>query len=242
VKVCTCPVGKYRDTTRFPSHGWNAFYAVSQDPQKWMQEGIQDQIYPMMYFRGNNFYPFALDWNEEGNGRHIVPALGTYFLNPSDGNWSCEDIIRQIHFLRQYKLAGESHFRMEFLMKNTKGVYDSLADDLYLTPALQPPMTWLDNIAPTAPSGLKIQRDDEACTLTWRAAHDNDNRNAPMYVVYASDTYPVDTTKPENILAQRVQGTSYVYMPVRPWQSKTYFAVTAIDRYGNEGPAEQENH
>lgn len=57
VKVSTCPVGKYRDTSRYPSRGWNAFFTVYQDPQGWMGEGIMDQIYPMMYFQGNNFYP-----------------------------------------------------------------------------------------------------------------------------------------------------------------------------------------
>ncbi|MDA6254690.1 family 10 glycosylhydrolase, partial [Escherichia coli] len=56
VKVSTCPVGKYRDTARYPSRGWNAFHTVYQDVQGWLGEGIQDQIYPMMYFRGNGFY------------------------------------------------------------------------------------------------------------------------------------------------------------------------------------------
>ena len=26
VKVSTCPVGKYKDTSRYPSRGWNAFH------------------------------------------------------------------------------------------------------------------------------------------------------------------------------------------------------------------------
>ena len=30
VKVSTCPVGKYRDTSRYSSRGWNAFYTVYQ--------------------------------------------------------------------------------------------------------------------------------------------------------------------------------------------------------------------
>lgn len=240
VKVCTCPVGKYRDVSRYTSHGWNAFNVVYQDPEKWMQEGIQDQIFPMMYFRGDNFYPFALDWNEQSNGRHIVPALGTYFLLPNEGNWKFEDIMRQINFIRNNKLAGESHFRLEFLMKNTKGIYDGLAKDKYLWPALQPAMTWLDSIAPSTPFDLKVKHEDDNITLTWTAARDNDPRNAPLYVIYASDTYPVDTTKPENIIAQRVVGTKYVYMPIEPWKTKNYFAVTAIDRYGNEGKAIQE--
>ena len=60
-----------------------------------------------------------------------------------------------------------------------------------------------------------------------------------MYVVYASDTYPVDTENPANIVAQRVMGTSYIYAPLTPWNLKLYYAVTAIDRYGNESEAAQ---
>lgn len=33
VKVSTCPVGKYKDTSRYPSRGWNAFHTVYQDVQ-----------------------------------------------------------------------------------------------------------------------------------------------------------------------------------------------------------------
>lgn len=238
VKVSTCPVGKYKDTSRYSSKGWNAFHTVYQDPQGWLGEGIQDQIYPMMYFRGNGFYPFALDWQEQSNGRHIVPGLGIYFLDPSEGNWSCEEVERQINFIRAHHLAGEGHYRVKFLMDNTQGIYDKLAEQYYTYPALQPPMPWIDSVAPTAPEGLKVVAENNGYTqLSWKAATDNDKRNAPMYVVYASDTYPVDTSKPENIVAQGVRDTHYLYAPIYPWTAKQYFAVTAIDRCGNESKA-----
>ena len=126
VKVSTCPVGKYRDTSRYPSKGWNAFHVVYQDVQGWLGEGIQDQIYPMMYFRGNSFYPFALDWQEQSNGRHVVPGLGVYFLHPSEGDWSLDEIKRQINFVRQNHLAGEAHYRVKFVTDNTQNLYDAL--------------------------------------------------------------------------------------------------------------------
>jgi len=107
VKVSTCPVGKYKDTSRYPSRGWNAFHTVYQDVQGWLGEGIQDQIYPMLYFRGNHFYPFALDWQEQSNGRQIIPGLGIYFLDPGEGNWTLDEIERQIYFIRAQGLAGE---------------------------------------------------------------------------------------------------------------------------------------
>lgn len=235
VKVSTCPVGKYRDTSRYSSKGWNAFHVVHQDVQGWLGEGIQDQIYPMMYFRGNAFYPFALDWQEQSNGRHVVPGLGVYFLHPSEGDWSLDEIQRQINFIRNHHLAGEAHYRVKFVTDNTQNLYDILQNDFYAYPALQPPMTWADSIAPSAPSDLKAEQISEGYTrLRWKASTDNDKQNAPAYVVYASDELPVDTQNPANIVATGIRETEYIYAPILPWTTRRYFVVTAIDRYGNE--------
>lgn len=241
VKVSTCPVGRYKDTSRYSSNGWNAFSTVYQDVQGWLGEGVQDQIYPMMYFQGNNFYPFALDWQEQSNGRQVIPGLGIYFLHPDEGKWTRDEVDRQINFIRNHGMAGEGHYRVKYLMENTQGIYDELTTNFYAYPALQPPMTWLDNVPPTAPAALKVTRLADGYTeLFWQAATDNDGQNAPMYVVYASDDYPVDTARPENIVASYVRGTRYIYAPILSWTSKKHFAVTAIDRYGNESVALQQ--
>lgn len=240
VKVSTCPVGKYSDLTRYPSRGWNAFDAVYQDPQGWLGEGIQDQIYPMMYYKENNFFPFALDWQEQSNNRHVVPGLGIYFLDPSEGNWTRGDIDRQMHFSREINMAGQGHYRVKYLMDNTQGLYDELKESFYAYPALQPAMPWLDNAAPSAPQNLKVNdMDNGYISLSWNASKDNDSKNGVKYIIYGSDSYPVDTTKPENIIAVNIEGTNYIYCPILPWMKHSHFAVTGVDRYGNESIAIQ---
>lgn len=240
VKVSTSPVGKYDDTTRYPSRGWNAYHTVFQDVQGWIAEGIQDQIYPMMYFRGNHFYPFALDWQEQSCGRQVIPGLGIYFLDPAEGSWQIDEVERQLLFCRQQGLAGTAHYRMKYLMEDTQGLYTALCQDYYTTPALQPAMPWLDTVKPTPPQDLKVEESGKGIwKLSWQAATDNDERNAPSYVIYASDHYPVDTSRPENILAQRVKDTAFIYAPILPWETKRFFAVSAMDRYGNESEAAQ---
>ncbi|NDV58118.1 glycoside hydrolase family 10 protein [Bacteroides sp. 519] len=239
VKVSSSPVGKYKDTSRFTSRSWNAYHSVYQDVQAWLAEGIQDQLYPMMYFRGNNFYPFALDWNEQGNNRHIVPGLGIYFLDPKEGNWSSDEIERQINFTRKNKLAGQAYYRVQYLMENTQGIYNELLTNYYTTPALQPAMSWLDNIAPSAPSYIHVNQNNGYIHINWGASTDSDKRNQPYYILYGSDTYPVDTSNPQNIIAQRIRKTNYLYAPVFPWEEYEYYAITAMDRYGNESEAIQ---
>jgi len=239
VKFSSSPVGRYRDTSRYQTTVWNAYHSVYQDVQKWLTEGIQDQIYPMMYFRGNNFYPYALDWQERSNHRHIVPGLGIYFLDPKEGNWKREDIERQIYFIRNNGLAGQGYYRAGFLMNNTQGLYDELNEKFYVYPALQPAMPWLNDTPPTPPTELSVSVEGGYTTLTWNASTDDDKQNEPYYIIYGSDSYPVDTSNPQNIIAQRVRKNSYVHAPIYPWEFKKYFAVTAVDRYGNESEAIQ---
>ena len=235
VKVSSSPVGKYRDTTRYPSNGWNAYHAVYQDPQKWLAEGIQDQIYPMIYFRNNDFYPFVLDWQEHSYGRHVIPGLGIYFLQSEDGRkeWNTNDIRRQVYFMRRHHLSGASYYRTQYLADNTKGVTHMLKNTFYVTPALTPPMKWIDSIPPTQPRALEPKAIAQGYVkLGWEPA--NDNASDVTYVVYASDTYPVDTSNPGYIVAKGIRETTYIYAPIEPWKAKTYFTVTAVDRCGNE--------
>ncbi|MBQ1829147.1 MAG: family 10 glycosylhydrolase, partial [Prevotella sp.] len=122
VKLSCSPIGKYDDLKRYPSRGWNARRTVAQDAQGWLQQGLMDQLYPMMYFQGNNFYPFAIDWQEHSYGRTIVSGLGIYMLHPHEGKWQMGEVQRQLNVTRQVGL-GHCYFRAKFLLDNVKGVY-----------------------------------------------------------------------------------------------------------------------
>lgn len=234
VKASSSPIGKYRDTNRYPSRGWNAYHVVYQDAQKWLKEGIHDALFPMMYFQGNNFYPFALDWKENCNNRWVVPGLGIYFLSPNEQDWSLDEIVRQIHFTRQVKLNGQAYFRNRFLLNNTKGILDELQENFYTTPALVPPMTWMDSIPPSIPASPVMQLSaNGSVRMMWQMSVDN-SRQAVVYHLYASDTYPVDINDPKNLLETHLSATEYEYVPILPWRQKRYFAITAADRFGNE--------
>lgn len=238
VKVSSSPIGKLRDTSRYTSNGWNAYKIVSQDVKRWIDEGIQDLLFPMMYFKGNNFYPFALDWKESSHERPVVPGLGIYFLDPREGNWDIQEVERQINFVRKYKLGGESFYRADFLMKNTQNIYQLLVADYYRHPALIPPMKWEKSAQPQSVQGLKIESvKDGYFKISWKNQVSDEGKR--RYIIYASDNTPVDVSNPENIMAAYIEGDCYMYVPLLPWERKHHFALTAVDRYGNESaPAE----
>lgn len=239
IKVSSSPIGKFRDTSRYSSHGWNGYNTVYQDSQGWLHEGIQDMLFPMMYFNGNQFYPFALDWQEQCNGRQIVPGLGVYFMHPSEKNWPFEVVERQIHFTRTHGLAGQGYYRAKFVTGNTKGLLDELTCKYYPYPALPSAMTWLDSIAPTIPTQAEKTEQYGETILRWSPSTDNDIHNKPRYIIYASNTYPVDVSNPENIIATNISKKQYAYSYIYPNKRKKHFAITAIDRYGNESEAAQ---
>ena len=161
IKVSSSPVGKYADVSRFSAKGWNAYEAVSQDAQRWMKEGIHDMLLPMMYFQGNHFYPFAMDWQENSAGRIVAPGLGIYFLSPSEKNWDLGVIEREMNVIRLYGLGGQAYFRSKFLTDNTKGLYDYMQQLFYPYPALTPPCTWDDNTPPTQPEPNQLPSDSQ---------------------------------------------------------------------------------
>ncbi len=237
VKVSCSPVGKYADVTRYSSRGWNARDAVHQDAQGWLRDGIHDILFPMMYFDGNHFYPFAADWQEQSCERMIVPGLGIYFLHPKEKNWDLSVIQRQLHYLREQGLAGQCYFRSKFLTDNVKGLYDYLRDDYYAFPALPPACPWLDSVPPTAPTDITISiLSDQTEELSWTPSTDN-LEGGVRYNVYTSQHWPVDITCSRNLVATQLSEPHFSYNRVAAFGR--YFAITAIDRVGNESEATQ---
>jgi len=236
VKMSCSPVGKYRDTRRFSAKGWNCYDAVYQDAQGWLREGIQDALFPMMYFTGNHFYPFAVDWQEGSYGRPVVPGLGIYFLSPSERDWDFDVIGRELHYVRDNGLAGQAYFRSKFLTDNVKGLYDYLKSTFYAYPALPTACTWIDAVPPSAPENVVPKElNDQLTELTWSPSSDNMAQAGVRYNVYASCDYPVDVERAENLVVSGLTDTKYIYNR----RLGLNLALTAIDRVGNESPAVQ---
>jgi len=235
VKMSCSPIGKFDDLSRYWSHGWNAYTKVCQDAQGWLRTGLMDELFPMMYFLGNQFYPFAIDWAEESYGKIVAPGLGIYFMSPREKNWPLQAITQEMHVLRQYGL-GHAYFRSKFFTDNEKGIF-SFASALFdHTPALVPAMTWEHSVRPDAPT--EIYKDAKTSTLSWYGAKDRSNGPYLTYNIYGSSTYPVDINKASNIILTRVL-TNSIKVPLK---ENFYYAVTAMDRYGNESDAIQFSH
>lgn len=253
VKLSCSPVGKRADLPRQSSYGWNARDAVFQDAAQWLQQGLMDVLFPMMYFDGKHFYPFAQDWTEQSGGRPVVPGLGIYFLSAREKNWPLSVITRQMRFARQLNMGGTAFFRSKFLTDNTKGLYDFLQKDFYRQPVLTPAMKQPGCAAPDVPR-VCIERKGNTLRLSWNAVASGVPVTYNIYRVpkraagvsrlspLAASVYrlPKDTIVQEKeiaeprLIASKISATQWTYTPSLPSLCHDTYVVRAMDAYGQE--------
>lgn len=229
VQVSSSPLGRYKVLPEIsPNDGWTAYETVFQDAGYWMQSGKHDLVFPMMYYKERYFYPFLDDWMKNRNGRIVVPGLGVYQMD--EQNWDLQDILNQVKYTRDNKVQGQAYFRVGNVLKNLKGIKDSISS-YYSTPAKLPPLTWLNSELPLSPTNILIYKSEgDTLNIVW----DSPNRDEELtYTIYATYTGDVDANNGEHILATGIRGTSYSF-PMAIGDYGVYYTLTASNRYHNE--------
>lgn len=234
VRVSCAPLGKYHDLAAYSSKGWNARETVFQEAQDWLRDGFMDILFPMLYFRGNNFYPFVLDWQENSHGRHIVPGVGVYRLLPEYGGWPATEFSRQLFTTRAAGAAGTALFRARHIYENAASAAD-IYTAVYRGKALVPPLEWATAPLPAAPSPLSVERVGDSLRIEWQCVAAAENHPAVRYNLYAAFGDSVDVDDTANLLQVNLADTVFVW-PCRTGKAVSV-AVTAVDAYGRESVA-----
>jgi hypothetical protein len=189
----------------------------------------------MMYYSGKLFFPFVKDWIDRSAGRYIVSGLGLYRMDKSDSDWDTDILTEQIRYLRENNVCGNALFRTRYLTENKKGICDEITREFYTAPALLPPLPWLSEQTPDAPESISSRKADNYVFLTWDKPEQT--KETVFYNLYRSETFPVDTDNPQNLLAVRL-GSNTCKIPIdNRIESGYYYAVTCYDRYHNESKA-----
>lgn len=234
IQVSSSPLGIYRSLSG-NGNKWSGFESVFQDSYNWLKLGIQDAVYPMLYYQDKNFYPYVDDWLKNANGRLVVPGLGVYKLLPNEQDWELHVLTRQMDYLRDVKAPGEAYFRLGMLLDNIKGIRDELIS-YYRNPAKLPPMTWLSKEKPESPKNLLIFKSgNDSIQLVWEAPS-KDDLTYTVYSFYPGDS--IDTNHAENVIAANLHSTQIKIKPEHPDQGK-YYLVTASNRFHNESESKE---
>ncbi|MCF7809256.1 MAG: family 10 glycosylhydrolase [Candidatus Marinimicrobia bacterium] len=243
VKLGISPFGIWKSGTPTGINGLSSYSAIYCDPMAWLAGGYIDYVNPQLYWPfggGQNFGILMPWWADQVNlaGRHLYVGHAAYRITtPTSGwsnGWNANEVPRQIRALRaDGDVQGSVYFRLlRGLFDNPKGFQDSLKQDLYRHPALIPAMPWLDDVPPNQPAQMTWEQNGDSKTLSWMApsaAADGDT--ASQYVIYRSETTPVDVDLAANIV-------DVIPASRRRYTDNTvgdfYYTVTALDRVKNE--------
>ena len=88
----------------------------------------------------------------------------------------------------------------------------------------------------TRPEGLQLSLEGNRLRLRWKDVSTPAGRPDVLYNVYASTETPVDVNDVRNLVAKRL---SCPCLTIDGEDGRHFFAVTSLDRYGNESDAFQ---
>jgi uncharacterized lipoprotein YddW (UPF0748 family) len=255
VKFGVSPSGIYRSSTD-PSIGSNTsagasqhYSAVYADSKKWLQQGWVDYIEPQVYWyigqAGSDYNVLVPWWNDQSFGRHIYIGMAGYKVNDAASGlpWTNASMFPNEMRLNRSKpnIYGQAVYNTSSLRSTTRlGFRDSLRLFFYQHPSLQPTMPWRDNTPPAAPMALSASRyGDDSVVLNWTlpAAATNELDKVKRVVVYRSESFPIDLSNANNILAITPNDTTAFRDNSLVSGTHYYYTVTDLDHFQNESTA-----
>jgi uncharacterized lipoprotein YddW (UPF0748 family) len=247
VKFGISPFGIWKNNVPPGIVGTSSYNDIYCDPIAWLNGQYIDYVNPQLYWQitGPQDYSLLMPWwGSVSNNRHIYTGHALYKMSGS-WNWPSSEIANQIRLNRQEaNIQGSVFFRTDHILWNTKGIADTLVNNLYYYPALSPTMTWKDSILPNSPQSLIALGMGQGVELQWSApgtAIDGDT--AKWYVVYrflVQDSIDIeDPQYIESIL--NTNSLNYLDNSAVVNESYTYL-VTSLDKLQNESvPSNQAN-
>ena len=207
--------------------GVDQFEQLFADVQRWLREGWCDYLSPQLYWpiaQEAQSYGKLLAWWPQVNPKSRHLWIGNYTGKAGTRGWPASELLAQVALTRAEKGAsGNVHFSMQALLADRGGVAHALRDGPYAERALVPASPWLDADPPPAPSVQIEDHADGSLRLRPAAAGDEEVRFFALYVRSGSRWQLEDVRGGEVMFMLRARPESY--------------AITAIDRAGNESAA-----
>jgi hypothetical protein len=104
-----------------------------------------------------------------------------------------------------------------------------LKSQYFKYPALLPPLIWLNNDVPPAPTNVKVERDGEQLVITWKMPRNTEETFT--YTIYYSRSNSVKTNVSQNILVTGLRETEVLLSIDSSKEQELTFRVSASNRY-----------
>ncbi|MFX1680232.1 family 10 glycosylhydrolase [Mitsuaria sp. CC2] len=129
--------------------GFSQYDKLYADVELWMAKGWLDYLAPQLYWPRSQapqaFEPLMRAWQGLNPlGRHVWPGLFTSRAGNEVEGWPIDEIPAQVELTRTAPgTGGHLHFSMVALLKNRRGIADTLRGGAYVQAALPPETPWL---------------------------------------------------------------------------------------------------
>jgi uncharacterized lipoprotein YddW (UPF0748 family) len=147
VRFGVSPFGIYRPGTPPGIVGLDAYATIYCDPLEWVNQGWVDYLAPQLYWpttQTAQAYGTLLPWwASTCSTKSWIFAGNSLSKLGTSSAWTIDELREQITITRDHRdlgALGNVFFRMRMLEDNLEGIATLLSSELYLTPALPPPL------------------------------------------------------------------------------------------------------
>ena len=248
VQFGVSPFGVWRNDNRDPQGsatraGVSNYDDLYADILKWMRDGTIDYVVPQLYWeigkKVADYEVLAQWWSDHSYDKNLYVGLYASGLGVTKNSaWqNGNELARQLKMNRQRfpKIEGQVYFSAKTFLRNPKGLLDTLQNNYYRHPALQPICRNIQGESSAQPQHLKIVKDGDEAFLMWDKVDEEGGCKVRYYVVYGFKGSKIgDLTNPENIVTITTDNCVDLRELDRKFKGRCAFVVTAVNRFKYE--------
>lgn len=252
VKFGVSPFGVWRnqsvDSNGSATHaGVSNYDDLYADVMTWLKEGWIDYVAPQLYWEiGHKLcdYQTLINWwGEHSYGKQIFVGHALYRAGSSTAWRNKDELPEEIQLTRETpNIDGSIYFSSKDFYRNPNGWNDSLRNHYYKTPALIPPMDWIDTTAPPAPI-ITSSKDDKTMVGNIIKIEGEQKETTSevikSYVLYISNdsttlgNTPFYISAVDSVVQRHFSFNIYGQQIPAGWTT-CYVAISSVDKENNE--------
>ncbi len=229
-------VDKRGSATRAGVSNYDDLYA---DILKWLKDGTIDYVVPQLYWeigkKVADYEVLVKWWSDNSYGKNLYIGLYASGLGVNKvAAWqNGNELARQLKMNQRFpKVEGAVYFSAKPMLRNPKGLLDTLQNNYYKYPALQPIARNIEGEASAQPQNLRIVKDHKDAYLMWDEVNEEGGCKVMYYVVYGFKGKEIgDLNDPANIITLTTDSCVDLNQLEHKFKGRNTFVVTAVNRY-----------
>ncbi len=244
VKFGISPFGVWRNSSDDPrgsdtKAGTTNYDQLYADVIKWQENGWIDYLLPQLYWQIGHptvdFKMLANWWANHSYNRAMYIGQALYKINSSSKikEWATtNEIPKQVRLLRTIpKIQGSAFYSCKHFKRDLLGFQDSLMLNLYNTPAIIPPMSWIDNQPPQPVRKFK-KRGKKVKWKVFETLNEMDKPN--LFVIYLNVQGSVFDPNNSELIYKITDGKEFKFSKFNKKKKKYEVRISVLDRLHNE--------